>query len=188
MTQDISQLLRLNVEMEGLLRVLAEREHPEAAEALERKSEDFNAKVRALLDQYRPTVVKEDEAEAAEMPDSFDAVAFMDAAMTAPEAEAEPEELQETPEPAAVEAEAPQQQSPVRPRVELSRVFSINDRYRYTHELFGGNMQRFQDALAAMSRMESFADVKAYLSEVLGLDLTLPIAKEFADRISSNMP
>lgn len=186
MTQEISQLLRLNVEMEGLLRVLAEREHPEAAEALERKSEDFNAKVRALLDQYRPTVVKEDEAEAAEMPDSFDAVAFMDAAMTAPEAEAE--ELQEIPEPAAVEAEAPQQGAPVRPRVELSRVFSINDRYRYTHELFGGNMQRFQDALAAMSRMESFADVKAYLSEVLGLDLTLPIAKEFADRIASNMP
>lgn len=186
MTQEISQLLRLNVEMEGLLRVLAEREHPEAAEALERKSEDFNAKVRALLDHYRPTVVKEDEAEAAEMPDSFDAVAFMDAAMTAPEAE--PEELPEIPDPAVVETEAPQQQTPVRPRVELSRVFSINDRYRYTHELFGGNMQRFQDALAAMSRMGSFADVKAYLSEVLGLDLTLPIAKEFADRIASNMP
>lgn len=176
MTQEISQLLRLNVEMEGLLRVLADRENPEAAEALERKSGDFNAKLRAFLDQYRPTLVKEDEAEAAEMPDSFDAV-------DAEAAEAEP---------ASVEAAADEPQMPfasqARPRVELSKVFSINDRYRYTTELFGGNMQRFRDAIAAMSGMESFAEVKPYLSEVLGLDLSLPIAKEFADRIAANMP
>lgn len=71
---------------------------------------------------------------------------------------------------------------------DLSRTFSINDRYLYSRELFGGNMQRFQDALAGMSRMPDFAHALEYMTGTLGLDLSMPVAKEFADRVADKLP
>ena len=74
MTYEIRELLRLNVEMEGLLRVLAERDNIPALESLAVKAADFDARIRAFLDAARPEILKEDEAEATELPDPFDAV------------------------------------------------------------------------------------------------------------------
>lgn len=71
---------------------------------------------------------------------------------------------------------------------DLSKTFSINDRYLYSRELFGGNMQRFQDALAGMSRMPDFAHALEYMTGTLGLDLSMPVAKEFADRVADKLP
>lgn len=181
MTKEILALLQLNVEMEGLLRVLAERENPHAADALARKAAEFNAGVLAFLDGVRPVALKEEEAEASEMPDSFDAVEREDDARMRAGDEGDSQVCSA----AAVRVPAPK---PASSAIDLGRVFSINDRYRYSQELFGGSMQRFSEVLSAISGMDSFVAVLAYLGEDLGLDLSQPVAKEFADRIADNMP
>lgn len=220
MTEDIRDLLQLNVEMEGLLHVLSGREVPHAVEALERKAAEFNAKVNALIDTLRPTVLKEAEAEAPEMIDSFD---VMDKNYPSSEGEEVPptvlernldapgEEVPPTLDPEAEQAiEAQPQTAPVTPptnstveateaqlrtsaapelkHADISRAFSLNDRFLYARELFGGNTQRFLDVVAGLSRMTSFAEVEDYLTNGLGLDLSSPVAKEFAERIRDNMP
>ena len=172
MTNDVAALVRLNVEMEGLLRVLDEREHPEALEALERKAREYAALVEAFADARRATPLKEAEAVAPEMEDSFEAVA------------AQPQTTECTP---AADAPADKPEAR-RPRVELPKAFSLNDRFRYTSELFEGNTKAFHDALAAMSDMQDFAAALEYMRHTLGLDLTDPVAKEFADRVAANMP
>lgn len=197
MSYEIRELLRLNVEMEGLLRVLAERDNIPALESLAVKAADFDARIRAFLDAARPEILKEDEAEATELPDSFDAVEeaegsgtesqlsnCRDARPVCPDGPQTPEEPEEPEMPVTVIQEHPKPGS----CADLSRTFSINDRYLYSRELFGGNMQRFQDALAGMSRMPDFAHALEYMTGTLGLDLSMPVAKEFADRVADKLP
>lgn len=200
---EIRELLRLNVEMEGLLRVLAERDNIPALESLAVKAADFDARIRAFLDAARPEILKEDEAEATELPDSFDAVEEAEGSGTesqlsncrdaravrpddqqTPDAPQTPEEPEEPEMPVTVIQEHPKAGG----CPDLSRTFSINDRYLYSRELFGGNMQRFQDALAGMSRMPDFAHALEYMTGTLGLDLSMPVAKEFADRVADKLP
>ena len=197
MSYEIRELLRLNVEMEGLLRVLAERDNIPALESLAVNAADFDARIRAFLDAARPEILKEDEAEATELPDSFDAVEeaegsgtesqlsnCRDARPVRPDGPQTPEEPEEPEMPVTVIQEHPKPGS----CADLSRTFSINDRYLYSRELFGGNMQRFQDALAGMSRMPDFAHALEYMTGTLGLDLSMPVAKEFADRVADKLP
>ena len=178
MTNDVAALVRLNVEMEGLLRVLDEREHPEALEALVRKAREYEAKVEAFADDRRATPLKEAEAVAPEMEDSFEAVAEEVAAE----------------DPTAVIDESTDnkdnnaQPCATRPRMELAKAFSLNDRFRYTSELFEGNTRAFHEALDAMGAMPDFAAALEYMRGTLGLDLTDAVAKEFADRVAANMP
>ncbi|MDE6277891.1 MAG: hypothetical protein K2M06_07265 [Muribaculaceae bacterium] len=187
MTKEIAALLQLNVEMEGLLRVLGERDNPHAIEALARKAAEFDAKVQAFLGEHRPTIVKEDEAVAPEMEDSFDAAdrAF-ETSHTFSEASPIPPQTVRMPR-VSTPSQQPSEASS-RPRVDLSKVFSLNDRFRYTGELFEGNTKAYMDAIAAMSSMTSFAQVLEYLTGQLGMDLSDPVAKEFADRVADNMP
>lgn len=209
MSYEIRELLRLNVEMEGLLRVLAERENIPALESLAVKAADFDARIRAFLDAARPEILKEDEAEATELPDSFDAVEeaegsgtesqlsnCRDARAVRPDDQQTPDAPQ-TPDGPQTPEEPEEPEMPVtviqgHPKAcggaDLSRTFSINDRYLYSRELFGGNMQRFQDALAGMSRMPDFAHALEYMTGTLGLDLSMPVAKEFADRVADKLP
>lgn len=203
MSYEIRELLRLNVEMEGLLRVLAERENIPALEALAVKAADFDARIRAFLDAARPEILKEDEAEATELPDSFDAVEEAEESGTESQLSncrdvrpVRPDD-QQTPDGPQTSEEPEEPEMPVtviqeHPKAggcaDLSKTFSINDRYLYSRELFGGNMQRFQDALAGMSRMPDFAHALEYMTGTLGLDLSMPVAKEFADRVADKLP
>lgn len=203
MSYEIRELLRLNVEMEGLLRVLAERENIPALESLAVKAADFDARIRAFLDAARPEILKEDEAEATELPDSFDAVEeteesgtesqlsnCRDARPVRPDDQQTPDSPQtpEEPEEPEMPVTVIQEHTKAGGCADLSRTFSINDRYLYSRELFGGNMQRFQDALAGMSRMPDFAHALEYMTGTLGLDLSMPVAKEFADRVADKLP
>ncbi len=183
MTKEILALLQLNVEMEGLLRVLAERENPHAADALARKAAEFDAGVKAFLDGVRPVALKEEEAQAVEMPDSFDAAERAAERAATPSAQCVADDAGSDAPCAAAVNPAPRQAGAA-----LGRIFSLNDRYRYSQELFGGSMQRFSDAVGRLSEMDSFAAALAFLVDELGLDLSQPVAKEFADRLADNMP
>lgn len=180
MDREILNLLQLNVEMEGLLRVLAERDNASALDVLARKASDFDAAMRAFLDGRLASAEASGHAGSAAPQDG----------PASGGADARPEEIPAA-EPVQTSVhryESCGQRMGTRPRMDLSKAFSLNDRYRYSRELFGGDMQRFLDALGVMSGMDSFASVPEYLAGTLGLDLSEPVARELADRIADNMP
>ena len=55
-------------------------------------------------------------------------------------------------------------------RQPLRRRFSLNDRFRFSRELFGGNPGRFDETLRKLDTMDTADDAEDYLIEVLGWD------------------
>lgn len=99
-----------------------------------------------------------------------------------PEAIPEPEPMPEpeVPEPEAVEPEAPQKPvstekqgvflSDLLEKKNLSdfrKAFSLNDRFRFRRELFGGNEEKMNKAIADLNDLHSYEDSVAYLNNEL---------------------
>ena len=85
-----------------------------------------------------------------------------------PESEAEDLPVEETDEDGEEETEdmgtVPAERPPLRRR------FSLNDRFRFSRELFGGNPGRFDETLRKLDTMDTADDAEDYLIEVLGWD------------------
>ena len=79
--------------------------------------------------------------------------------------------------PASVtQAETP---APARSGVAGRLVFSINDRYRYRRELFGGNDAAFSDALSRVAAMDSYDEAEGYFLEDCQWDPERPEVVDF---------
>ena len=81
----------------------------------------------------------------------------------------------QTPAP-AIPAETP---APARSGVAGRLVFSINDRYRYRRELFGGNDAAFSDALSRVAAMDSYDEAEGYFLDDCQWDPERPEVVDF---------
>lgn len=63
-------------------------------------------------------------------------------------------------------------------------VFSINDRFLYSRELFGGRVADFESALKDVAGMESYEEAEEYFYTEWNLDPESPVVKGFLDVIS----
>lgn len=81
----------------------------------------------------------------------------------------------QTPAP-VTQAETP---APARSGVAGRLVFSINDRYRYRRELFGGNDAAFSDALSRVAAMDSYDEAEGYFLDDCQWDLERPEVVDF---------
>lgn len=81
----------------------------------------------------------------------------------------------QTPAPAN-QAETP---APARSGVAGRLVFSINDRYRYRRELFGGNDAAFSDALSRVAAMDSYDEAEGYFLDDCQWDPERPEVVDF---------
>lgn len=81
----------------------------------------------------------------------------------------------QTPAPANP-AETP---APARSGVAGRLVFSINDRYRYRRELFGGNDAAFSDALSRVAAMDSYDEAEGYFLDDCQWDPERPEVVDF---------
>lgn len=71
-------------------------------------------------------------------------------------------------------------------RLPLRKRFSLNDRFRFSRELFGGNAGRFDETLRLLDDMATLSDAEDYLIDELGWDPDDDdIAAEFIDIIRS---
>lgn len=71
-------------------------------------------------------------------------------------------------------------------RMPLRKRFSLNDRFRFSRELFGGNANRFDETLHRLDDMATLSDAEDYLVDELGWDPDDDdIAAEFIDIIRS---
>lgn len=183
---DIEHLISINIELEGLLRVLAQRDSNEARAMLLEKTRAYAALVENLAAATEPIAVPvipvdDRKLEEVKIQEPVDAEVRPEAEQAeeaivlghddeqvkiqeAAEAETEPEdqsaeqtvetETYTVPEPAEVPAEN---------NAGLLKAFTLNDRFRFRRELFGGDDADFSDTLHLLADMESYKEAEDYL-------------------------
>lgn len=72
-----------------------------------------------------------------------------------------------------------------RPALSLQRAFTLNDKFRFRRELFGGSEQAMADVLARLETAGSVEDVADYLCGELGWDRTNEAVSDFISIISN---
>lgn len=177
---DLKQLINLNVELEGLLKVLHERNSVEAKSLLADKFRRYSALITEFLDN------DDDVTEAFK---EF-APASEELYKEAEYVEVKEQEAQETElvgegsaAVAAIERGADEMRHA--PRC-LAASFTLNDKYRFIREVFGGNESDFADTLAVLDDMDSFKEAEDYIVSDLMLDSSNPDVADFLDIIASN--
>lgn len=72
------------------------------------------------------------------------------------------------------------------PTRDITSSFSINDRFLFQRELFNGDKQKYSDAIAEMQRLADIDKIKDFINDVLGLDRSNEVVKEFVRLIESS--
>lgn len=193
----LNRIIRLNVELEGALRVAAERRSPEALESAKHKFAEISA-LFAMLNpealakpvENMEDTVKIEEAENAEEspmdePELGDTDEEMDLlSHIEEEPEAAPATVLTTEVPEAESETA----SAARPKDDLSdirKLFTLNDKFLFKRELFNNNDAEFNDTLALFASMKSLDEATEYVFEDLRWDADAPNVKEFMKIISA---
>lgn len=172
----LKELIALNVALEGNLRTLLERESPEAL-SLARANLD---RIQDLFAAFRSE--PEPQAERTEAKEC-EAVAAEEAPMPEPEPKADPNPV---PKAAAPEATATETRPvPVdemlsrREARDLRKAFTLNDKFLFRRELFGGSDPEFADTVELLQTMTSLDEAREYLFDDLQWDPENPVVKDF---------
>lgn len=176
---------------ESFLELLEER--PVAVSATEKDDEPFGG-IYEYVEEDTDAVVEAAPATApGDMPERAPEVMEEHVDVAAPEvvkevvkeeiAAAEAEEAVVIPEPkctAPVDVRTGAQTKNRSREVATGRlVFSINDRYRYRRELFGGDDRAFTDALARVASMEGYEEAEEYFIDECEWDVERPEVVDF---------
>lgn len=176
---DLEHLINMNVEIEGLLRVLENRDNASARELLADKIKAYNA----LLDSFlsipleTPSEVVEFVADSVPVEMDSEVVVLEDKPIDPePAPQYNPEEVR----PVAIQ--------PAHHNISLSKAFTLNDRFRFKRELFGGNDADFTDTLQLLSEMETYGEAEDYLLNDMMWDCDSEPVKDFLSILANNMP
>lgn len=178
---DINHLIQLNVQLEGLLKVLLERDSIHARSALADKYREYAAELEEFLaeptaagaeataqaaqqlrQQATYTEVKDQEAQEAEDIDETDAAAAAIARGAAKEA-AKGENTVET-------------------------AFTLNDKFRFIRDVFGGNERDFTDTVSLIAGMDNYAEAEEYITTDMMLDPDNEAVADFLEVLRNHMP
>jgi len=160
---NIEQLITLNVELEGLLRVLGERDSVSARSAIADKFRIYSGLLQQLLDNTAEIDGEEKKEE------------DNNAAVEAPE-----EATEETP----IQTEEIRRE----PNTKLIKAFTLNDRFRFRRELFNGNDADFTDTLTLLADMDSYDEAADYLVNDMMWEKDKPTVRDFMDILAQYMP
>lgn len=155
MNTDLKTLIHIGIEIEGLLKVLDSRDSAEARALLSDKFEEYSNLMNNFLDSDHPD-------------------------MHVPEVkslEAEEPQLEDETDKAAAAIERG-------PAVDIRKSITLNDKFRFVREVFGGNEQDFNDTIAVLSEMDSFREASDYLTADLMLDADNPDVADFLDVVA----
>ncbi|MCM1152943.1 MAG: hypothetical protein NC328_04760 [Muribaculum sp.] len=68
------------------------------------------------------------------------------------------------------------------------KLFTLNDRFLYSRELFGGNLKEFDKSMLALAGMDSYEEAEAYFTEEYDFDMDNPHVKSFLAVIAKMYP
>ncbi len=181
MENRIDTLLSQLYEIEGIMLVM-QRRHNELPEHL---LTQFMAKIDSLKQQASDLEKELTNSMANEEPEVIPEPAAAGPIPTIepetipeikPEPETKPESKTETPiaPPVAPVAVEP------KPARDIMSAFSINDRFLFLRELFDGDEQRFNEAIAHMQHMNNINQVHNFMTDILEWDPSNDVVKEFS--------
>ena len=175
MNKDYRGILNLTYEIEGLLLLLDSRKD-ENCEKIEALLAEKAARLQeALAHEAEPEAAPEEIAEAAEFEEKSDAEPEAPTAgEPEPEPIAEPEPVAEpevAPQPTVAETVATPEKldeklSRQRAR-DIFKAFTLNDKFRFRHELFRNSQEEFDDTLNVISEMSNFEEAEEYFFDDL---------------------
>lgn len=173
--KNLEQLIRLNVELEGILRVLQARQSDEALTAAREKFAEFSA----LFDSLPPEAEDADESD--ESYKTYKSYTPDDSAEAAEADEAaDPDEATAIDECIVVEdhtdARAAANADGYR---DIRRNLTLNDKFMFKRELFNDSIEEFNDTLDLISAMSSYDEALEYLCDDLAWDPDNATVKEF---------
>lgn len=184
MKNNVDTLLTHVYEIEGLLLVMQRHQQEVPQLVIDRLKEAVNQlhdEAQLIENEPSPSTPVAEVAEQPAMPITAQEPApepIKEEPAQAPEpVEAEettaPAEPQEATAPAVNAAEKKHEQH------DVTAAFSINDRFLFLRELFDGNSQQFNDAIGVIQRMSNIDQVQQFVTDVLQLDSSNDIVKEF---------
>lgn len=170
--ESVNSVITSVITLEGLLRVYETRREPQALAEARRLA----AEISAMLDTaVTPAGTPATPAEPA-------ATAPAPVAAPAPEPQDEDVEVvavEETPaEPAPAPSPAPAPASHVVVG-DIRRSLTLNDKFRFIRELFGGSDVDFNGTLDLIATMHSPAEAREYLLQDLAWDAESPLVADF---------
>lgn len=183
MDSTLNKLILMNVELEGLLRVSAARPSAEALEAARAKFESMTqlfasltpSEAAAQADHER-TEVKYDEAENGEESPE-DEPSYADVPFDGKIIESDDDAV--TPDAAPTASNQPK----VRP--DIRNLLTINDKFLFRRELFGGSDAEMIDTFNLISTMESADEAREYLLHDLQWNESDAIVSDFLQIVSA---
>lgn len=184
MKNNVDTLLTHVYEIEGLLLVMQRHQQEVPQLVIDRLKEAVNQlhdEAQLIENESSPGVPVTEVAEQPAMPVTAQEPA-PEPVKKEPAQAPEPVEAEETTAPAEPqEATAPTVKAAEKQHKQhdVTAAFSINDRFLFLRELFDGNSQQFNDAIGVIQRMSNIDQVQQFVTDVLQLDSSNDIVKEF---------
>ena len=203
MSSKSEQLLPLCYEIEGLLCLINQRNSdvPEGVyqvikDKIKALAEEVDALTPVDVQAEDDTTQSEDIPMSESMPEvepelsAADEEAIADSALMEAEEDADPSDAPAVEE---VDVEQPAEERPKKRTLDLPVIskfqinyFSVNDRYRFSRELFNGDMAEMEETLDVISRLSSAEEVVDYLANDLCWDPESDTVKDFVSIVLSD--
>lgn len=184
---DLNDIIRLNIELEGILRVLADRDSLHSRSILAEKYANY----KKMLDQYLAEPAPK-EAEAETVAKAAATIAAEAHAAEVKEQEAVDAEVEDETDAATAAIEAGERKVAQEERSEentaLVKAFTLNDKFRFRRELFNGDPEDFDDTVALLAHMPSYAEATDYLFHDLLWNPQNENVKDFLEILRQHMP
>lgn len=177
MAADITALLNLTLEIEGLLSLAATRAEATPPEVYNLLGIKARALANEVGDLTRSGSIPQQPDQSAPTPAQPYQPVTVPVFETAPAVEPAPEPI---PAPAA---------APHIPQPEQSRTLqlTLNDKFRIMREVFGGNESEMNDALRVLSTFTTDEEITDYLANDLCLDTTDPEVQHLIGLVSGTL-
>lgn len=176
--RNIEKLIKLNIEIEGLLRILDARESEDALEELTLKFDEYSALFYEL---FPPTYgIKEQLLDNFLQPEENENSQQV-------EIEANITPIASNPETTPLEDSVRIDQMLSRNKAkDLSKAFTINDKFRFINELFNGDHAFFNETIDKVSHMDSFDQASLYFLSSMDWDMENDACKDFINLIAKH--
>ncbi|MDE5642937.1 MAG: hypothetical protein K2F74_03505 [Muribaculaceae bacterium] len=183
---NIKEIYQKNIEIEGILRVIEQRDSKEARELLAARFNELADAVRTLL--AEPAADCAAQAEPQVLAPAASETTYKETSV--PETTAETV-MSGMPSGATAQASDDSRQKTIkldemlsaRQSADLSKAFTLNDKYRFRRELFAGSDQDFSHTVNLISSMDSFDEARDYLLHDLCWDPRGEAAEDFLNII-----
>lgn len=187
MNTTLDQLLTNVYELEGLLLVM-QRHHDDVPQLVIDKFKEKAQQIAAAASVLDSSQKTDDAPQAEPEPPVFVPPVKPEPVAPAPVIAPAQEPLKEQVAEVKPIVKTEEHVAPPKPSTrDITSAFSINDRFLFQRELFYGNNEKYSDAIAVMQRLANIDKIKQFITDVLGLDPSNEVVKEFVRLIEQSL-